>query len=99
MENIKKFKNGNININISGYDDIDNFYNEVITMNDLYFQQVNGYMYLFDFNTCNAYDFSDCYINILLFLKEKLDNKKTLKLYPVTKKEYDSLEEDLNNGF
>ena len=122
--NIKKFKNGSINLSLESSDkfyyskyntsydtsvkdsmeciDIDSIY-EVMTMDDLYFNQVNGYMYLIDYNTQRAYDFSDCYINILLYLKELLINSyndnKVLKLYAMSNKDYKSLMEDLENGY
>lgn len=81
--------------------DIDSIY-DFMTSEDLYFNQINEYMYLIDCNTQNIYDFSDCYINILIYLRRLLYNEyinnKSLKLYPVSKKEYKSLMEDLENG-
>ena len=83
--------------------DIDSIYNDEITMDDLYFNQINGYMYLVDYNTNNIYDFSNCYNNILLDLKSMLvdsyNKNESLKLYAVSKKEYKSLMEDLENGY
>lgn len=83
---IKKFKNGNINMTFEG-DDIDAFYNDEMFWDDLYFENIEGYMYLIDYNTQNVYDFSDCYMNILDYLKDELlkQNNK-LKLYPMEKK-------------
>ena len=83
--------------------DIDMIYNDVLSMNDLSFNQINGYMYLIDFNTNNIYDFSNCYINILMYLKNVLidfyNKNQTLKLYPVSKKEYKELIKDMEGGF
>lgn len=98
-DKIVKYKNGNIVIYpYSDYHkDIDSYYDD-ITMHDLYFNQINGYMYLVDFNTGNVYDFSQCYINILQYLDNELSNGK-IKLYPLSKKEAKSLLQDLNNGY
>ena len=83
------------NINTVNIDDIYN----VITMNDLYFDQIDGYMYLIDYNTRLIYDFSSCYINILVYLKGILINKynknEILKLTPLNKKECKELFQDL----
>lgn len=105
---IKKFKNGNINLKLEKSDyfyygdknglNIDKIY-DVLTMDDLYFNQINGYMYLVDFNKSLMYDFSDCYINILEYLKSLLVDNKTVKLFPISKKESKSLFIDLENGF
>ena len=83
--------------------DIDNIYNTFITMNDLYFNQIDGDMYLVDTNTRLIYDFSSCYINVLMHLKNILINKynknETLKLTPLSKKECGKLFQDLENGY
>ena len=85
----------NININI------DNLYDGEITMNDLCFNSINGYMYLMDYNKGLMYDFSSCYINILLYIKELLlngyKNNQIIKLYPISKKESKQLFIDLEN--
>lgn len=98
---IKKFKNGNINIkrSLNNCQTIDDFYNNELTMCDLYFNQINGYMYLIDFNTNKIYDFSNCYINILKYLETLLESGKILKLYPLSNKESKQLFIDLENGF
>jgi len=108
---IKKRKNGNITIKSPYYENknsvnhalythnIDTFYNNEITMSDLYFNQINGYMYLTDYNTSCVYDFSNCYVNILSHFDNLLLTTKKLKLYPLSKKESKSLLEDLENGY
>lgn len=108
---IKEFKNGNIAINLledikKGYINlsdnqwVDNFYYNELTMSDYYFNCINGYMYLVNYRTNCIYDFSDCYINILEFLKNELkENSYKIKLYPVSKRTAKSLFEDLNNGY
>ena len=97
---ITKFSNGNINLkaDTKNWINIDSFYNDM-TNNDLYFNQINGYMYLVDNNTQLVYDFSNCYINILSHLQNMLTGGKTVKLYPLSKKECKSLLQDLGNGF
>lgn len=108
---IKKFNNGNIVIDLredieSGYYDkniinsIEDIYNNEVTMSDLYFNQINGYMYLVDYNTNNVYDFSDCYINILQYLaSELMGNNYKIKLFPIKKKEAKQILIDLENGY
>ena len=102
MNNVKKFKNGNVRIysdNGEYYKGIDDLYNHEITMNDLYFNQINGYMYLIDFNTNNVYDFSQCYINILEYLENMMKGKKFINLYPLPKKEAKSILSDLEGEY
>lgn len=101
-DKIVKFKNGNITIYMYDtfyHNDIDSYYNNEITMCDLYFNQVNGYMYLIDFNTSKVYDFSHVYINILQFLDNELKTHGKIKLYPLSKKEAKSILQDLDNGY
>lgn len=106
---LKEFKNGNLVIDIrkdikEGYYNkedaqwIDEFYNQELTMSDYYFNQINGYMYLVNYRTNRVYDFSNCYINILDDLKLELkENNYTLKLFPLSKKDGNSLMKDLEN--
>lgn len=112
---INKFKNGNINLKLESSDffyyqlgttdtiDIDMIYNNELTMNDLYFNQINGYQYLVDFNTNKVYEISNGYINVLIELKEMLlanyASNNTLKLYALSNKECKSLLQDLDNGY
>lgn len=96
---IKKFKNGNLNLKLEKSDifyysnnewiegiDIDKIYNDEITMQDLYFNSINGYMYLVDYSKNVMYDFSDCNINILFYLRDGLIDGYSAnviwKLYP-----------------
>ena len=112
---IRKFNNGNINMSLEKSDffyyqqgttdsiDIDAIYNNEITMDDLYFNQINGYSYLVDFNTSCVYDISNQYINVLIELKQLLltsyNENMVLKLYALDKKECKSLLQDLENGY
>lgn len=107
---IKKFKNGNIriksfyfgnDINTELYkDNIDSFYNNEITQNDLYLQQINGYSYFVDFNTQRVYNHAlNDYENLLVQLDDYLKKNKYLNLYSFSKKECKSLLEDLENGY
>ena len=103
---VRKFKNGNITIrspyhmskNSVNYElyakNIDNLYDREIIMKDLYFNQINGYMYLVDYNTQRVYDFSECCNNILYHLDNLFRTTKKIKLYPLSKKESKSLLED-----
>lgn len=110
---IKKFKNGKIKINKIKKNDnyyrdnigdimIDQFYNNEITMCDLYFNQINGYMYLVDFNTQYVYDLRDInyyhHKNILIHLKELLESNN-IYLYPLSKKESAELLYQLEQGY
>ena len=113
---IKKFNNGNINLKLEKNDffnyndgievdallDIDALYNNELSMDDLGFNQINGYMYLVDFNTSLVYDFSDCFINILKYLEMKLIEgykiNTCLKLYSLSKEECKSLLQELENS-
>ena len=102
---IKKFKNGNIVLDIredikKGYyektiDGIENFYHNEMYMEDLYVNQINGYLYIVDFNKRLVYDLPRGYLN---FLKELL-NKGKIKLIPYGKKISKDLLNDLENGY
>lgn len=93
---IRKFKNGNIVLKMDNQKefDIDLFYNEDMFWEDLYFNQIEGYMYLVDYNKTLVYDFGDCYMNILLYLKERLE-RGTVRLYPLPKKQGELLLQEL----
>ena len=102
---IKKFKNGNIVLVIredikKGYyektiDGIENFYHNEMYMEDLYVNQINGYLYIVDFNKRLVYDLPRGYLN---FLKELL-NKGKIKLIPYGKRISKELLNDLENGY
>lgn len=104
---IKKFKNGNINVTWNNNEaTINELYEGDFFWNDLHFNQINGYIYLIDFNTCNAYDMGLVKpylfesVGTLKALEIVLtENSGKLKLYPVSKKEYKSLMQDLENGY
>ena len=104
---IKKFKNGNIVLDIrddikSGYyektiDSIENFYYNDMTMEDLYINQINGYLYVIDFNTGLVYYLPGRYM-FKDFLEELL-NKGKIKLIPYGKRISKELLHDLENGY
>lgn len=107
---IKKFKNGNVNLKLEKSDffyydskehkiDIDTLYNNEITMHDLYFNQINGYMYLVDFNKQLIYEYSNGYYNVLVELRKELLKGDTIKLIPLSKKESKQLFIDIENGY
>ena len=102
---IKKFKNGNIVLDIredikKGYyektiEGIENFYHNEMYIEDLYVNQINGYLYIVDFNKRLVYDLPRGYLN---FLEELLTNGK-IKLIPYEKRISDELLNDLENGY
>ena len=95
---LKEFKNGNLVVDVrrdikEGYFDIndtewiDQFYYHELTMEDYYFYDIEGSMYLVNYRTENIYDFSNCCINVLIFLKEQLEEGNyKCKLYPMDRK-------------
>ena len=62
---------------------------------DLYVNQINGYLYIVDFNKRLVYDLPRGYLN---FLKELL-NKGKIKLIPYEKRISEELLNDLENGY
>lgn len=102
VDKVVKFKNGKITLYPNKQYNIDTYYNYTMFWKDLYFNQINGYMYLTDYNLSNIYDLSlygyNGMVNILQWLKSELEKGKMV-LYPVSKKEALSLFEDLENGY
>lgn len=104
---IKKFKNGNVNVSWNKEEStIEQLYDGDFFWNDLYFNQINGYMYLIDYNTCNAYDMRNIRpylfesVNVLKALEIVLsENNGKIKLYPVSRREYKSIMQDMGNGY
>ena len=104
---IKKFKNGNIVLDVrddikNGYyekniESIENFYHNDMCMEDLYINQINGYLYIVDYNTGLVYDLPGGYL-FKDFLEELL-NKGKIKLIPYGKKISKELINDLENGY
>ena len=104
---IKKFKNGNIVLDVredikNGYyektiESIENFYHNDMCMEDLYINQINGYLYIVDYNTGLVYDLPGGYM-FKDFLEELL-NKGKIKLIPYGKKISKELLHDLENGY
>ena len=91
---IKKFKNGNIVLDIrddikNGYyektiESIENFYHHDMTIENLYINQINGYLYIVDYITGLVYDLPGGYL-FKDFLEELL-NKGKIKLIPYGKR-------------
>jgi len=104
---IKKFKNGKIKMSIQKDYDIENdgsinenVYHDDMFMSDLSLNQINGYMYITDYNTQLVYELGSYLMqNPLKFLLEELEEKHTLYFYPLNKKESRSLLQDLENGY
>ena len=104
---IKKFKNGNIVLDIKDdikksyyektIESIENFYNNDMCMEELYINQINGYLYIVDYNTGLVYDLPGVYL-FKDFLEELL-NKGKIKLIPYEKKISKELLHDLENGY
>ena len=103
---IKKFKNGNIVLDVredikKGYyeniESIENFYHHDMCMEDLYINQINGYLYIIDYNTRLVYDLLGGY-TFKDFLKELL-NKEKIKLIPYGKRISKELLNDLEKGY
>ena len=103
---IKKFKNGNIVLDVredikKGYyeniESIENFHHHDMCMEDLYINQINGYLYIIDYNTRLVYDLPSGYM-FKDFLKELL-NKGKIKLIPYGKRISKELLNDLESGY
>jgi hypothetical protein len=115
---IKKFKNGKIllqvkSIDFDGLQVSESFYHDDMFFSDLSLNQINGYMYLVDYNTQLVYEYiqlgglqsynpiySIC--NVQNALKEIIDGLteyKKVYLFPLTKKESESLLIDLDGGY
>ena len=104
---IKKFKNGNIVLDIrddikKGYyektiESLENFYYNDMIMENLYINQINGYLYIVDYNTGLVYDLPGGYL-FKDFLEELLEKGK-IKLIPYGKKISKELLNDLENGY
>ena len=109
---IKKFKNGKIKLSfpkseIDKYwllDDEGNlkedYYYDVMNMEDLYFNQINGYMYIVDFNTGLVYELDSQNIqNPLKWLLDYIGEYKKYYLYPLSRKESQYLMNCLEQGY
>ena len=66
-------------------------------MEDLYINQINGYLYIIDYNTRLVYDLPSGYM-FKDFLKELL-NKGKIKLIPYGKRISKELLNDLESGY
>lgn len=99
---IKKFKNGKILLKPDSIEDIKNesFYHDEMFMANLYFDQINGYMYIVDYNSSLVYYLGSHLLqNPLQYLLEELEERGKMYLYPLTRKESQSLLQDLENGY
>lgn len=105
---VKKFNNGNITLYNSDWNKnlICKYIDGVLFWDDLYFNQVNGYIYLMDFNTGRVYDMGIVkpYLFESLGIIEALkilfeEGKGKVVLYPMPKREAKSILEDMENGY
>lgn len=103
---ITKFKNGNINFKLELEDiqggnkiiDIDAIYNNAFFWEDLYIQFIDDEPYLIDFNTQLVYNLFNSYSNVLLQLKELLENNlQGLKIHPLGKNESSEIINNLDD--
>lgn len=110
MEEIRKFKNGKIAFRVDASYSIkngeldENYYHDGMFMNDLYLNQINGYMYLVDYNTQLVYELGSYLMqNPLKYLLDSIMEEhkkgKAFYLYPLTKRYSRELLEDLENGY
>lgn len=109
---IRKFKNGNIRLYAPKKGTMDdylinedgsiheNYYHDNMTMSDLHFNQINGYMYLVDFNTEKIYELESQNIqNPIKWILNVLEEDGKYYLYPLSNKECKELMQDLENGY
>lgn len=108
VQEIRKFNNGKIKLQVmknSFYRNPDksiheNFYHDEMFMADLCLNQINGYMYMVDFNKSLVYEVGSYLMqNPLKELLETLESGKPLYLFPCSKKHSGSLLQDLENGY
>ena len=109
---IKKFKNGKLKLSapkgeIDKYIYLDeegnineDYYHDVMFMSDLSINQINGYMYLVDFNRQLVYPLHQFdFFNLLEDLFKKIQEEGKIYLYPVDKKEGNYLLKCLEGGY
>lgn len=109
---IKKFKNGKIYLDIkddlkNGYyqvgnghekdmQELERFYHHEMEMDDLYINQINGYLYIVDYSTNLVYDLPHNHFEMFL---ETLGRGEKIILEPYGKRASKSLLQDLENGY
>lgn len=98
---IKKFKNGKVVLSKLKKEIIDeSFYHDDMFWKDLYIQQINGYLYLVDFNTSLVYNMGSYLLqNPLKYLIDSINSDGKITFYPLPKKVSNSLLQDLENGY
>lgn len=103
---IKKFKNGKILLKPDKIDILDdgsideNFYHDDMCFSDLYINQINGYMYIVDFNTSLVYELGSYLLqNPLKYILDELEEHGKMYLYPLNKHQSLDLLQDLQNGY
>lgn len=109
---IKKFKNGKIKLVSPKKDDqwlrdqyndneiTDDYYHDIMFMEDISFNQINGYMYIVDFNTQLVYELESQNIqNPLKWLLDTINEAGRYYLYPLSKQECKELLIDLEGGY
>lgn len=88
MNKIKKFKNGNVNITFKGnMDELEEFYNDDMFMDDLHFYHDGSDWFLIDTNKNNVYFIDSYAMNIFEYLQEEFKKSTTIKLYASNDKE------------
>jgi len=106
MAQIKKFKNGKIKISLELKYDInddmtinENVYHDDMTNSDLCINQINGCLYIVDYNTSIVYLLGSSLLqNPLKYILDILQEDKKLYLYPCNSSKSKSLLQDLERG-
>ena len=109
---IKKFNNGNVHLTIkedvrNGYYQVGNgykndmrelekFIHNEMNMNDLYINQINGYLYIIDYNTSLAYNLPCGQLDLFL---ERLGKGEKFIIKSLGKRISKSLLQDLENEY
>lgn len=106
---IKKFKNGKIKLSAPLKNDAylweggklqEEYYFDVMFMSDLSFNEINGYIYIVDFNTQLVYELESQNIqNPLKWLLDSIAEDGRYYLYPLSTIECKELLQDLENGY
>lgn len=96
---IKKFKNGKVMLQCKKSELNENFYHDEMFWSDLYINQINGYLYITDFNTQLVYEIGSYLMqNPIKYILDTIESDGKMYLYPLSKKESKSLLQDLENG-
>ena len=86
MSKVIKFKNSNVNITFNGVlndlQELENFVDGDLFMNDLYLHHNGAAWFLLDTNKSTLYFINSYALNIYEYLQEEFKKNSTLKFYP-----------------